>query len=677
MTNDFQQVKQSAGRKPFEQRLRLKSGFAACPFHKGSSDKSMHLHREPDGVWVATCFSECAKTWNPIDFVIQYDRVPFAEAVRRLGGNVRDSDTRERYDQPEAKPKQQPMTSEEYARWGREITEADAARLAASRPHSKSPGFETLKMFGCRVSGDYIGFPFRKPCGEELYTLKKRHLDIKDLPQERSVSQKGFFNLETANTIEDLYVVEGELDALVIEEAGFRAVSVTTGKQKEFERDALDKIGKALRIFLIGDQEVIDTETGEIKADPGPRCMDALESALTAVKVPKDKIFRIRFKEKKDVGETALLDITLQVQINEWTKAAADRKLSWVSLYIPTVSSLSKEPQKWLIERMLPYGGLSILCGKQGAQKSFFGLFIAKALTGAISSEFLGREVNTPKLGTPYGQGMPVLYLDRENPESLISERRQNVGIIKSDRLHYWGDWRPERPPEPDDPRLLEFAASGGYIIFDSLQDWYGQRKEIDNTQMVELMTMFKRLAHHGPGVLILHHDSKFGEEGYRGATSIIGLTDHAMKASKRPEKNEDGSDTIELREVRFRMCGSWELDYKMAWNANGHGNYGFWVVRDEGTQQAVARAVAEEQADKQKKLADREADRAEKIAELEPLIEADPNISLRKLADDTGIDRDSIQALLSGKWKFDKTGKPKWTLITALVSAGDGSLDL
>jgi AAA domain/CHC2 zinc finger len=668
MTNDFQQLKQSVGRKPFEQRLRLNSGFAACPFHNGSSDKSMHLHREPDGVWVATCFSDCAKTWNPIDFVMQYDRVPFAEAVKRLGGNVWDSDTQEQHERPEAEPKQPPMTRQEYATWGREITEDDAARLAAGRPHSETPGFKTLKMFGCRVSGDYIGFPFHRPGGGELYTLKKRHLDIKDLPQERSVSQKGFFNLETANAIEDLYVVEGELDALVMEEAGFRAVSVTTGKQKEFERDALDKIGEASRIFLIGDQEVIDHETGQIQADPGPRCMDALQLALIAARVPKGKIFRIRFAEKKDVGEAALLDIPLQDQINEWTKAAANRKLSWVSLYIPTVSSLSKEPQKWLIDRMLPYGGLTILCGKQGAQKSFFGLFAAKELTRSISHKFLGRNVNTP---TEFG--MPVLYLDRENPESLISERRQSVGIIKSDRLHYWGDWRAERPPEPDDPRLLEFAASGGYIIFDSLQDWYGQRKEIDNTQMVELMTMFKRLAHHGPGVLILHHDSKFGEEGYRGATSIIGLTDHAMKASKRSSKNEDGSDTIELREVRFRMCGSWELDYKMAWNADGHGNYGFWPVRDEGTQQAVARVVA----DKQKKAADKEADRSEKIAKLEPLIEADPNVSLRKLADDTCIDRDSIQALLSDKWKFDKTGKPRWTLLTALVSAGDGSLDL
>ena len=88
-----------------------------------------------------------------------------------------------------------------------------------------------------------------------------------------------------------------------------------------------------------------------------------------------------------------------------------------------------------------------------------------------------------------------MLYLDRENPQGMVSERSSGAGILANAKFNYWGEWEPEPLPEPDDPRLLEFAAQGGFIVFDSLQDWYPPNfNEIDNAKIVELMRKFRRL---------------------------------------------------------------------------------------------------------------------------------------------------------------------------------------
>jgi hypothetical protein len=430
-----------------------------------------------------------------------------------------------------------------------------------------------------------------------------------------------------------VYVVEGEEDVAVMETVGLLAVSVSSAAHKNFDSEEITALGQAPRIFLIGDQD-----------KPGQGCMDRLQAALAL----SEKTFRIRFSDAKDVSELAgKLGADFLKRIVE----LRDRSLtsSWVRDNLPSISQLSTEPVRWLVHEMFPYGGLSMVSSKAGGKKSLFAMFLAKALAGVMVDDFLGREIP---------RHIPVLYIDRENPEGMVSERARFMGIVVNRDFMYWGDWTTPTPM-PDDPRLMEFVRrEKGFVIFDSLQDWYGAGfNENDNTKVIELMGKFRALARAGAGVLLLHHFAKYTDVS-RGGTGFVALTDMAFTASK----SEADGEVMELRPDRFRMCANWEMDIRFHWSAGERHNYAKFysmeMLRDE-PQSAIAKRA---QAEKVEKQANRNAEKtAEKMAKadiLERLVTENPGISVLKLHNQTDIRRDDIPGLLALKgWEKTKDG--------------------
>jgi hypothetical protein len=346
----------------------------------------------------------------------------------------------------------------------------------------------------------------------------------------------------------------------------------------------------------------------------------------------------------------------------------------WVTRHVPRVDQLPRGDQKWVVDDFLPYAGLAMISGKQGSQKSLLAMYLAQCISGRsacfnrrVLVENASVHVDT---GTVLAQriGAPVLYLDRENPVAEINKRREKLGILGNQNFRYWGDWELEHVPDPRDPRLMQFAKAGGYLIFDSLQQWYGDRNENDNTAMLELMNQFKTLARAGAGVLLLHHNNKplhkGGDSQSRGGTAIVACTDMAIAASK----NDEG--IVELREDRFRMCAPWEMDYKVDFNYThsaypGQSFYAVGVVRDDDSA-AAARFHKQEQEsaaeEKRKAKYDEATPERNRLVEL---IKGDPTKSSATLERETrkngkGIGRPRIEKLLSeagfdyqnGRWQ-------------------------
>jgi hypothetical protein len=564
---DTKKLCRDLGRKPFED-LDFKNNHAKCPFHNGDTNTSLSIKEGSDGVWFITCHSECNKSWNAISYVMQRNSVPFLEAVRVLGGKTSDNGTASHTPEknaPKSKPKA--MMLDEWNAYGRELTPDDIVRLAKTRK-DKTASFETFKALGCRVKGDWLAFPHFKTVydpdtGEsdvEFFTVKLRHLDQKEFDQEHCTSQKEFFNLDTVNALEDVYVLEGEPDVAVMEEAGFRAVGVVSGSQKKFSKAALRTLAIAPRVFLVGDQ-------GE--DDPGQACMDELQKQEL---LPPEKTFRIRFDNAHDVCELARKTGN---GFRSYIEQLRDDSLEpWVMEHLPTITELSQEPEKWVIDRLFLYGGLTMLTGSKGSMKSLLAMFAAQAIS-ASHRKFLGRDVMFDNI--------PVLYVDRENPESTVSSRARYMGVLGNRDFPYWGDTHNGEPtPEVDDPRLMEFARrKNGFIIFDSLQDWYGDENENDNSAMVKLMGKFRKLARAGAGVLVLHHKNADGTKA-RGGTAIPSLTDMAILAAK----SENDENVIELRKDRFRSCAAWEIDFRAHWDAgefhDRQKHYQFELLRDQ-----------------------------------------------------------------------------------------------
>jgi hypothetical protein len=629
-------LKRRAGKQPFAQRLRLVNDFCKCPFHAGDSDKSMHLYQAPDGVWLAKCFSECNKSWDAIAFVQDYDKIDFATALERLGRVQPDTSP------VKPKPKPAPMTADKWAAWGQPITQADVDAFAASRPHSHTAALETLTTLGVRRKGEYLGFPYK--CNRVFSGVKMRRLDKKEFVFANAVDTSSLFNLDAVNPIDDCYIVEGEPDVATMAENGFVAVSPFSSQQQHFSTAALARLAEAPRLFVIGDMD----EAGQHFVD---RIMKALPGA-----------HRIKFADANDVGELALkFGEGFANVLDSLAKEAATPAAPWVRTHVPRIHQLSKRPKLWLADRMVPYGGLTLASGRQGSMKSLFALWLAHRISGG--NTFLGRNMRNP-IQVEGGlwpdiasvPAPPVVYIDRENDEADVEERRARLGIIGNNDFHYWGEWVGDTPG-PDDERLFEFVRrERAFVVFDSLQQFLGDLNENDNADMTKLMGQFRRLARAGAGVLVLHHNNKpdrlTGDSTSRGATAIPANTDMALLM----RKNKD-TDAVEIREDRFRGCAPWELDFRVTFGKQ----YTIEVVRDETLKEMMDR---EKQADAEadKKQA---AQHAAEVARVAAIIDASPTARPSTIERRTGDDGQQIRRgkiiTLAGEagwvWKDNKDG--------------------
>jgi hypothetical protein len=233
-------------------------------------------------------------------------------------------------------------------------------------------------------------------------------------------------------------------------------------------------------------------------------------------------------------------------------KDVSDRsKTSWIFQNLRvTAEELSSKPQSWIINEMLLEHGLHLFSGKAGSMKSMLALMLAKA--AACSEPFLLRE--------NIGAATPVVYIDRENPESEQRKRCAALGLLHLDNFRIWGDWREEWPPPLtfDDPRLIESAQRDNPLfVFDSLSSYLNGADENNTGEMMQIMAKARSLARMSAGVIILHHTPKNGPPSARGNTAITASTDMAFLVSKDGRK-------VTLKEDRFRPCAGYQMTFEM-----------------------------------------------------------------------------------------------------------------
>ena len=564
---DISELKRQAGLTPFSNRIDIDDqGYSACPFHNGDSNKSFHIVEKEDGCFIGTCFSECGASFDAINFVKKFDKISTGDALHKIAADI-DDDARPSNNKAPSLKKEaaSPMTPQKWASLGREVTDADVTKLAASRPDSATPTAKTLNVMGFRMGemGGQLSLVAPYRMGDTFYTLKSRNIKTKEFLQGNSISQKSLFNIDAVTAGCDVYVVESELDAAVLHEHGYVAVSVINAKQKQIELDVVEKLKAAARIFIVGDQDA-----------PGQVCMNNISQLL-----PSEKVYRISFTDAKDVGELAhaLKNDAFGEEFKEkWEQLRTEALASWVARNIPFVGKLPDKRQEWIIHNLLPRNGYLLVTAKFGATKSLSALLMA-----------FGIETGTEVFGREVAGKTPVLYVDRENPVQTINERRAHLGIPDS-VIRYWGDWIDDMAtPNLDDPRLSEFAIrEQGVIIFDSMTDWLEGESENDPSKMTEVARKFRRLARLGAGVIVLHHDNKNGA-GYRGSTAIPAGSDMAIKMEK-----DDLTGVVKIRTERFRMCKSWEIDIQYDFNSDP------WtcrVLKDQTVGEAHKEKVADE----------------------------------------------------------------------------------
>lgn len=218
------------------------------------------------------------------------------------------------------------------------------------------------------------------------------------------------------------------------------------------------------------------------------------------------------------------------------------RILTWDQ--IPGVRELRPQRVEWLVDGMVPRGGVTLLAGESGTGKTWLGLLLAAGVAGGAT--FLGRNCHRAD----------VLYLDRENPESLIFERAQLLGLdTASPNLKLWGGWAAEPPPLIGDTRLLQLAAERRpLILVDSLIRFH-EMDENSATAMATVMNELRRLAFAGASVVVLHHKPKGDTSQYRGSSDIRAAVDVAFGI-----RRESDTDLVKFACFKNRLAAEFAL---------------------------------------------------------------------------------------------------------------------
>lgn len=235
----------------------------ACPFHQDDTP-SFHVN-DMDGIWMWRCHGACGISGNIFQFIEKFKSVGFREAFKItrdiVGGWETDKKLVEKNFKPTTKEvESKTITLEEYRPLVVALSKSEEA-IAWLRSRGISVETAIRLMVGFRTSvkskepeidnSGWISFP--SIVGDKVVSVKFRSI-VKKAFSRRAGMATVIFNTPTIDCLEPVYVTEGEMDAIALEEAGFRAVALSSASQK-LTPEEKDMIMAASEVILAGDSD--------------------------------------------------------------------------------------------------------------------------------------------------------------------------------------------------------------------------------------------------------------------------------------------------------------------------------------------------------------------------------------------------------------------------------------
>ena len=228
-----------------------------CPFHD-DTNPSFQIFKNAEGCWMWKCQSndDCG-SGNVAQFVQKFDKVSFPEALNRIEKEVANEwdEGKDRVDkvfqpigQESKKSVRYPL--DKYQKFETALLKSPLAREWLLKERGIS--FSTAQKFHLgfrqdlgKIAGDcevadkgWIAIPTIRE--NEVVSIKYRSIVAKEFRRQPGMETE-LFNIETIDMLDTLYITEGEFDAIVLEQAGFKAVSIpnATTNLTSAMRDAL------------------------------------------------------------------------------------------------------------------------------------------------------------------------------------------------------------------------------------------------------------------------------------------------------------------------------------------------------------------------------------------------------------------------------------------------------
>ncbi len=209
---------------------------------------------------------------------------------------------------------------------------------------------------------------------------------------------------------------------------------------------------------------------------------------------------------------------------NHRTEAQAGTRL-FGAFHLFTVADLDTLPEpEWLVDGLLPDGGLGMVYGEPGAYKTFLALDWALCVTAGLA--WHEREVCRGDVVYVYAEGAKGLP---KRIRAWLKARGGDVGRFRA--LPRSLDIR----DEADIQRLVEAIAaaslSPALVVIDTLARNFGDGDENTQKDMGAFVAGCDaiRLAFPDTAVLVVHHDGKKAKSRERGSTALRGAVDTVM----------------------------------------------------------------------------------------------------------------------------------------------------
>jgi hypothetical protein len=170
---------------------------------------------------------------------------------------------------------------------------------------------------------------------------------------------------------------------------------------------------------------------------------------------------------------------------------------------------------EWVIGSMLPAHAVTVIYGAGGIGKTWTMLQAAQAI--AEGQDLFG--LSTMR--------RPVVYIDYENPLSVIVERARKLGIRN---VQFWHSSFDPPPPrlDGDNFELYKQLPAESVLCFDTLRAGHSG-KENDSDVAAAIIGRMKELRDIGFHPAILHHTPKGKDKESKGSTAFTDLADHTL----------------------------------------------------------------------------------------------------------------------------------------------------
>lgn len=515
--------------------------IGTCPpqFHEarvGHLDKtpSFKVYKLADGTWGFKCFG-CGVSGNVYQFVQTVDKVSFTKAVETVLTEAGVSGWQDGDEQVEPTiPDQAPKETVTFPMSHYVPTISALERSAAGQKWLLNRGISlaTARQFsiGFVQSADkitsnnlwmndgWVLFPTISADRQTVTAVKYRSVMGKKTKDNSGIlraphTSTTLFNLPAISPTDDIWIVEGEPDTLVVAQAGFRTVGYPSGAYNPTE-DECEALSTAPRRFLAGDND----QTGE-------KVMSALFKRL------RGATFFIKWpNNRKDANDVLTNecgnDPTKFKELIEDLKARATQ--TETEPILRPGNEIKPKRIKWLWENKIPLGKITLFAGNPDNGKSLASTSVASICT--TGEPF-------PESSFSHAPADVLMMIGEDDIEDTAVPRLMAANATMK-RIHFLEAVRPVKKDDRevrldfDIPAIERHLATNTDIrllIIDPISNYLGDVSMVAEQEVRSILIPLKRLAEkfNVAVVLVMHLNKKSDLDAISrvgGAMAFIGV---------------------------------------------------------------------------------------------------------------------------------------------------------